>query len=317
MEQGIAQTSFAFHSRWLKKAGLFLSAVVLGFAIYSLSHIALSLSPGDIAQALHAASPGKVLFCGVLTGISFASLGSYDALAVRAIVPRRVSSARAWFCGAVANAISNTIGFHAVTSTAVRHHLLRRQGLDGTQAAVITAYSWSTLSFGFASVFALALLASPVAGMWQWAGGIVLLAVLLLLARWLGPGTTIMAGGRKFRLPSGATALKQMALGSVEMASAIGALYVLMPEEQTGSFAHFSLIYIGAVLLGIVSHAPGGIGVFEAAMLALSSGQDRAAALVALVLYRLIYNLGPFALAVLALAAEEILARLSSKADSS
>ncbi len=317
MEHGIAPTSFVSHSRWLKKAGQFLSLVVLGFAVYSLAHIALSLRPGDIAQALHAASPRNLLFCGLLTGISFASLGSYDVLAVRAIAPRRVSRARAWFCGALANAISNTIGFHAVTATAVRYRLLRRRGLDGTQAAVITAYSWSTLFFGFTSLFALALLTGPAGGVWKWAGGIVLLALLLLLARWLGPGKAISAGGGEFRLPSGATALKQMALGTVEMASAIGALYVLMPEGQIGSFAHFSLLYIGAVLLGIVSHAPGGIGVFEAAMLTLSSGQDRAAILAALLLYRLIYNLGPFILAVLALATDETLAKISSKADSS
>lgn len=317
MKQGISQTSFASHSRWLKKAGQFLSVVVLGFAVYSLAHIALSLSPGDITQAVHAASPRKLLLCGLLTAISFASLGGYDVLAVRAIAPRRVSPARAWFSGALANAISNTIGFHAVTSTAVRYRLVRRWGLDGTEAAIITAYSWSTIFFGFTSVFAFVLLVSPAASSWQWVGCIAVLAMLLLLARWLGPGKAIMAGGRNFSLPSGATALKQMALGTVEMASAIGALYVLMPEEQIGSFAHFSLLYICAVLLGIISHAPGGIGVFEATMLTLSSGQDRAAILAALLLYRLIYNLGPFTLAVLALATDEILAGISSKADSS
>ncbi len=298
-------------------AGQFLSLLILGVAAYSLIHIAMGVSAGDLARALRAASLRKLALCGLLTALSFASLGAYDVLALLAAAQRRVSPGRAWFCGALANAIANTVGFHAVTATAVRYRLLRRSGLDGTQAALITAYSWSTLFFGFTSVLAIALLASPAAGIGQSASGIVLIAALLLLARWLGPGKAIMAAGREFSLPSGTTALKQMALGTVEMASAIGALYVLMPEGQIGSFAHFSILYIGAVLLGIVSHAPGGIGVFEATMLTLSSGQDRAAILAALLLYRLVYNLGPFALAVLALGTDEILVRISSKADSS
>jgi uncharacterized membrane protein YbhN (UPF0104 family) len=121
-------------------------------------------------------------------------------------------------------------------------------------------------------------------------------------------------GERELRFPSGAMALGQMALGAAEMAAAIGALYVLMPASQTGSFGEFSMLYIGAVLLGIASHAPGGVGVFEATMLALSSGRNRAAILAALLLYRALYNFAPFVMASLAFAAEEILAAVNSKA---
>ena len=80
----------------------------------------------------------------------------------------------------------------------------------------------------------------------------------------------IRLGKFDLRLPSGKLALAQMGLGAIEMAAAIGALYVLMPAGAFPSFPAFSTLYIGAVLLGIASHAPGGIGVFEATMLALS-----------------------------------------------
>jgi len=60
---------------------------------------------------------------------------------------------------------------------------------------------------------------------------------------------------------------------------------------------------------------PGGLGVFEAAMLVGSPAQGRAGILAALLLYRVIYNLGPFVLAAAALAGEEARAALSSTAD--
>jgi uncharacterized membrane protein YbhN (UPF0104 family) len=51
----------------------------------------------------------------------------------------------------------------------------------------------------------------------------------------------------------------------------------------------------------VVSHAPGGLGVFEAGMTAILAGRGRPDLLAALLLYRLLYNLLPFALAVSAL----------------
>ncbi len=55
------------------------------------------------------------------------------------------------------------------------------------------------------------------------------------------------------------------------------------------------------MILGVVSHAPGGIGVFEASMTAILAGRGRPDLLAALLLFRLLYNLLPFALAVLVL----------------
>jgi uncharacterized membrane protein YbhN (UPF0104 family) len=55
--------------------------------------------------------------------------------------------------------------------------------------------------------------------------------------------------------------------------------------------------------------------VFEATMLALSPGPDRAATLAALLLHRLVYNIGPFILAGLAFAADEARAALNLRAD--
>ena len=93
-------------------------------------------------------------------------------------------------------------------------------------------------------------------------------------------------------------ALQQLAIGAVESAAAIGALYLLLPTDLAPPFGLFAVGCIAAVALGVVSQVPGGMGVFEASVTALLSGADRADLLAALLLYRAIYNLLPFVLSV-------------------
>lgn len=296
-------------------AQFILAATIVAVALYLLVHHLGDLSPREISHAGQAIPAKRIWACGALTGVSFLALGGYDIIAVRAIAARRISAQRAWLTGAIANALSNTLGFHAFTGTAVRYRLLTRSGLTGGQVAGVTALSWTALALGFASMFSIALAASAQAGPWQRIGGVLLLGALLLSARWLGAGKIVRLGKFDLRLPSGKLGLAQMGLGAIEMAAAIGSLYILMPAGAFPSFPAFSTLYIGAVLLGIASHAPGGLGVFEATMLSLSPGQDRAAILAPLLLYRLVYNIGPFILAGLAFAAEEARAALNLRAD--
>ena len=92
-----------------------------------------------------------------------------------------------------------------------------------------------------------------------------------------------------------------MLLGAVESATAVGALYVLLPADLTPPFDVFAVGCIASVVLGVVAHTPGGLGVFEASMTVILSGRGRPDLLAALLLYRLLYNLLPFTLAVLGL----------------
>lgn len=146
-----------------------------------------------------------------------------------------------------------------------------------------------------------------------WLEAIALLILLLSLLYWLGRNGQAVPFAHLV-LPNAPMAAAQMVLGGAEMAAAIGALYILMPTPP--SFFSFAAAYIGAVLLGIISHAPGGIGVFEAAMLSLSGSQGRTSVLAALLLYRLVYNLVPFALGVFALTSFEAANHVNLKAGS-
>ena len=64
---------------------------------------------------------------------------------------------------------------------------------------------------------------------------------------------------------------------------------------------YFITIYFGAVALGILSHSPGGLGVFEVTIISGSGVSGRSDVLAALLLYRVIYTIVPFIAAVLGL----------------
>lgn len=125
-----------------------------------------------------------------------------------------------------------------------------------------------------------------------------LLAGLLL---WLTRPRRLRVGRWAIALPGSAGALLQMLVGGVEMSAAIGAMYLLLPPAIAPSFADFVPVYLAALLAGIVSHAPGGLGVFEAILLGAFPAQARAEVLAGLLCYRLVYNLLPFGVAALAL----------------
>jgi phosphatidylglycerol lysyltransferase len=213
----------------------------------------------------------------------------------------------AWSAGAVGNAVSNTLGFHVITGAVARYRVYRTVGLGLADTARIISLSWAALGFGFLTTFGLALLFRRVSSVQSLLGGIGVLSILASLLYWLRRGPkTITILRFSIALPSAQVAALQMVIGALEMGAAIGALYILMPASGV-SFVMFSLAYLGAVLIGIASHAPGGIGVFEATMVSIVGSQNKAEVLAALLLYRLIYNLLPFGIAVLALGGFELI----------
>jgi phosphatidylglycerol lysyltransferase len=107
-------------------------------------------------------------------------------------------------------------------------------------------------------------------------------------------------------LPSSGLVLVQIAVTMVDIVVAAGTLWVLLPASGV-DFLTFVVIYTAALSLGVLSHTPGGIGVFDAAVLyGVGTQVSPSAVAAALVTYRAIYFLLPFVLAAVLLAASEL-----------
>src|SRR5262249_31209995 len=93
--------------------------------------------------------------------------------------------------------------------------------------------------------------------------------------------------------------LLQIGIGIVDLAFCALAMYMLVPDEPNMGFVMVAVIFVSATLLGFASAAPGGIGVFDAAMLVSLLQVDQEGLLAGLPLFRLFYPSVPFALSLL------------------
>ena len=101
-------------------------------------------------------------------------------------------------------------------------------------------------------------------------GALIAYLAWVFLMRWRG------ASVLGVRLPGPRLTLGQMALGVIDICSAAAALYVLLPRDNRFGFPAFATLYSFASMLGIASHAPGGLGVFEATILQGVGGDEDA-----------------------------------------
>ncbi|PZO08925.1 MAG: hypothetical protein DCF25_21975 [Leptolyngbya foveolarum] len=95
------------------------------------------------------------------------------------------------------------------------------------------------------------------------------------------------------------------------MAAAV--LYTLIPLGDIGYFS-FLNIYLLAMGAGVISSVPGGAGVFETVVILLLDGKVLGdAVLAALLAYRIIYYLLPFAIALILFLFQESAANFQAR----
>jgi uncharacterized membrane protein YbhN (UPF0104 family) len=289
----------AAHAAWRTVLSVGLFIVIAALSVWQLHQQFGPVSGHELAHALRSASLWQASTACALTALSFVCMASYDVMAAQQVAPARVPRSASFMAGACANAVSNTLGFHALTGSVVRARLYARWGLSLADVAKLASLSWLALGLGFLAMLALALATQGLHS------GAVLIAIALsvfVVWLWRRP-RQLRLFGFVLPLPTGGQALLQMGVGAVESAAAIGALYVLLPPDLAPSLALFAVGYISAVALGLLANSPGGLGVFEAGITALVAGHGRADLLAALLLYRLVYNILPFMLALLAMLA--------------
>ena len=247
----------------------------IGLLVQRLRHIDLA----ELAAGFERIAPENWLGALALTGLSFAAVGHYDAALHRhlgsAIAP--TVARRAGIC---AIAVSQTLGLGLLTGSVLRWRLL--PGYSLWQAARLTglvALSF-LLGWGFVTAFTLsALPTSPFR----------LPAVLALAG--LSLGVILVLGPQKWAasLPNGFTLLTLAGLTAVDTFAAAAALWVLCPPEMALPFVTLLPAFLLAFGAGLISGAPGGVGPFEMALLALLPDHPEPTLLTAILAWRACY----------------------------
>ena len=107
-------------------------------------------------------------------------------------------------------------------------------------------------------------------------------------------------------LPGGPLTLLQIVIGIIDLGFCALAMYMLVPGEPHLSFITLAVIFVSATLLGFASHSPGGLGVFDAAMLVALWQFDKEDLLAGLLLFRLLYYIIPFIISLAILGGREV-----------
>jgi uncharacterized membrane protein YbhN (UPF0104 family) len=137
---------------------------------------------------------------------------------------------------------------------------------------------------------------------------LVLLAMLCAYVVWVWVKPRVIGrDGWQVTLPGGPLTLLQIAIGIVDLGCCAAAMYMLVPDEPNLGFVTVALIFVAATLLGFASHAPGGLGVFDATMMVALWQFDKEDLLAGLLLFRLLYYIIPFVISLVILGTREFL----------
>lgn len=215
-------------------------------------------------------------------------------------------------------AIGNAVGLSMLSGGSVRYRLYSRYGVGAIEIARMTVFASLSLGCALPPLAALATLSNlsgaslalklPVDVLAVVATavliGSLLLAVFVYRRRLpeqdIPHNILVRLGRRTLRLPDLKLTLIQLVITALDVAAAAMVLYLLLPHAPP--LGAFILIYLLALAAGVLSHVPGGVGVFEAILLAAFANELGAAPLAAaLLLYRLIYVILPLLLACLTL----------------
>jgi phosphatidylglycerol lysyltransferase len=287
-----------------------LAIAAAAFAV--LRELAAHVAWADVRADVAAASPTQIGLAICFTALSFLGIAGYDVISVLASAKGRVPVRVAAMAGACGCAVSNLLGFSYLTGTAVRYRIYSAFGLDAADVAAIFATSWVAFWLGLTILLAGLLTLHPaglsvmigIAASVQVVLGLALLAGLALLWLWLAAEQRhVVFGGKRHALPSPVLAGLLTGSAVIDMLGAALALFVLMPADLGASFPWFFVVYVAAIALGVMSHAPGGLGVFEASIIAGLGAGGRSDVLAGLLVYRLVYTGLPFVVAATALAA--------------
>jgi len=282
-------------------------AVVLVAALAALGFLALDrllheVRLHDVHRALDALRPSHIALAILFTAASYAALTLYDVLALRSIgrpLPYRTAALASF----TSYTLSHNLGLSLLTGGSARYRIYSAAGLGVGDVARIVAIAgftfWGGVFFLTGAMLSLHPQALAIAGISLSEAALRTTGVALLAAI----GALLIGSGRNGRLlhigkwslplPGWDMALTQIAVATVDLAAASAALFILVPGMDASLWPTFFMGYTLAIIAVLITHVPGGIGIFEAVILAASPTINRPELVAALLVYRLLYYIAP------------------------
>src|ERR1700734_4189947 len=300
-----------------KRVGIAASLVIIAFAITTLVRTLKGIDTGVMLVALTDIPPHHIALAALCVVAAFCTLTFYDFFALRTIGKRHVPYRIAALSSFTSYSIGHNIGATVFTGGAIRFRIYSDYGLTAIDVAKICFLSGLTFWLGNTFVLGIGMAWHP------WAASAMdelppavnrliafgVIAAIVAYFAWLTLGEErreLGQNGWKVVLPSARLTLVQILIGVVDLGFCALAMYLLMPAEPGIDFISLAVVFILATLLGFASHAPGSLGVFDAAMLVALPEFGREQLVATLVVFRILYFLGPFGNAISIMGTREL-----------
>jgi glycosyltransferase 2 family protein len=290
------------------------------FSFWLLYHELQWLSAQDIVDSLYAITPRQYLLAFLSTIVAYWALAWYDRIALLHLGVKHISWMFVALCSFTTYALAHNIGASVFSGAMVRYRAYSSKGLSGAQVAVLVGLCSFTFVLGTIILGGFVLtvnprvlmrldellpdiLISPVTA--RLLGilmlGFVVLYVLGSILR-LRPLTI-----RAFRLeyPRPEITARQLIAAPLELLGAAGIIYFALPEVGNPGFFVVLAVFLASFSAALISHAPGGLGVFELVFITAMPDVPPDEVLAALLVFRLYYLLIPLALSLVVVATFE------------
>ncbi|MBN8975123.1 MAG: UPF0104 family protein [Rhizobiales bacterium] len=300
-----------------KRVGIAASLIIVAIAITILVRTLKGIDSSVILVALAEKSHGQIALAALCVFGAFCTLTFYDFFALRTLgvthVPYRIAALSSF----TSYSIGHNIGATVFTGGAIRFRIYSDFGLNAIDVAKICFISGLTFWLGNVFVLGIGMVLHPnAAGAMNLLPtsinrliGLGCLAGIIAYLVWVAVGQGRRQLGRngwKVVLPSGRLTLLQILIGVVDLGFCSLAMYLLMPNTPYIDFLSLAVVFILATLLGFASHAPGSLGVFDAAMLLALPQFGREQLLATLLVFRVLYFVIPFTVAISIMGTREL-----------
>jgi len=304
------------------RVGVILCITIIAIASVVLYRKLQNINVSKVLTAMATIEYRDVAIAALFVAAGYFTLTFYDLFALRTIGRKDVPYRTAALAGFTSYSVGHNVGASVFTGGAVRYHIYSGWGLDAVEVAKICFIAGLTFWLGNIAVLGFGFAYHPQAAshidlLPTWVNralGIAALIALAIYVSWVWRIPRVI--GRQtweVRLPNGPLTLLQIAIGIIDLTCCALAMYMLVPNEPYMQFIDVAVIFIAATLLGFASHSPGGLGVFDAAMLIALSAYDAEGLLAALLIFRLLYYIIPFALALATLGIREAIIHFSRR----
>jgi len=273
--------------------------VIAGIVLYrTLGRI----DAADVAASFASIPPGRLVLAGVFTALALLSLALYEVAMLRSVSPG-MPVRRPFLTALVAYPIGHAIGFGALSGGAIRYRSYSAVGLSTFDVGKVVVLSALPYAAGLGVLCAMALVldapgAAPLLGIGvrtaMLAGTALLLAHVAYVWAVLRIRRPLDLKRVRLELPGPRLTAIQYVLGIAEVLCGMAVLYVLLPPGIGIGFLSFAAVYVIAIIAGLLSSVPAGLGVFESVLLLMLRDVPPEELLGSILAYRLVLELLPF-----------------------